>query len=141
MNDLYFSNRQEAAEQLLPLLEAYRSRPESLILGLARGGVVLAAVLGRQLQLPFYPFIVRKIGCPGNPEYAIGALAEGGTVLLNKKVIQQMDIPEDAVDRVIAEEEKEVGRWHCHRKHDAGGRAESFLRGGAVLCGISSGGG
>lgn len=71
-----FQDRFDAAQKLLPLLEKYRSNPNALILAIPRGGLELAYVLAKGLDLPLDVIFTKKIGYPSNPEYAIGAVSE-----------------------------------------------------------------
>ena len=72
-----FRDRKHAGELLGGLLESYRGRPQTVVLGLARGGVPVAAEVARALGLPLDVFVVRKIGAPRQPELAIGAPRAG----------------------------------------------------------------
>ncbi|KKW19899.1 MAG: hypothetical protein UY63_C0005G0082 [Parcubacteria group bacterium GW2011_GWA2_51_10] len=78
-----FRDRRDAGEQLAKKLEKYRGTG-AVLLALPRGGVVLASSIARSLGLPLDIAIVRKIGHPGNPEYAAGAVDENGTTLWNE---------------------------------------------------------
>ena len=69
-----FANRREAGLLLAKLLKEERER-DSVVVGLARGGIAVAAEVARALDLPFDAVAVRKIGHPSQPEYAIGAVA------------------------------------------------------------------
>ena len=73
-----FRNREEAGRTLAEKLSHYRNDPTGLILALPRGGVAVGYQLSLALHIPLDVFITRKIGAPGNPEYAIGAVAESG---------------------------------------------------------------
>jgi predicted phosphoribosyltransferase len=82
-----FRDRRDGGRQLVPRLARYRGRKGAIVLGLPRGGVVPAAEIARALQLPLDVLISRKIPAPGNPELAIGAIAEGGESWLNDDVV------------------------------------------------------
>lgn len=75
-----FHDRAEAGKRLAEALRA-KVGPDDVVLGVPRGGVVVAAEVARELGLPLDVLVVRKIGAPGNPEYAIGAVDEDGRVL------------------------------------------------------------
>src|SRR5690349_15713855 len=81
-----FRNRTHAGRDLAINLGRYRGA-STLVLGLPRGGVVVAAEVAKALGAELDVIITRKIGAPGNPEYAIGAVAEGGEVVLNEREI------------------------------------------------------
>jgi putative phosphoribosyl transferase len=78
-----FSDRADAGVQLAHALERYRGAADAVVLAIPRGGVVVAAEVARILGLPMDIVVVRKIGAPGNPEYAVGAMDEDGRVLRN----------------------------------------------------------
>jgi putative phosphoribosyl transferase len=79
----WFKDRQNAGQQLLPRLRAYRDQ-RPVVLALPRGGVVVAAEVARALQAPLDLVMTRKVGHPKQPEYAIAAVEEGGRVLMGE---------------------------------------------------------
>lgn len=87
-----FRDRREAGVCLASQLRGYAAKPGVVVLGLARGGIPVAAEVARILGVPLDVFTVRKIGAPGNAEFAIGAIASGGTCVLNDEVIRQYRI-------------------------------------------------
>lgn len=104
---MVFTSREEAAERLGRRLKEDRV-PADLVLGLPRGGVVVAAGVARVLQLPLDVLIVRKIGHPLHREFAVGALAEGDVVVLDEAVIGSNPIVRVELERVIAEEKERL---------------------------------
>lgn len=86
------------------LLGAYRDRPGVIVLGLARGGLPVAWEVAAALHAPLDAFIVRKLGAPGHEEFAVGALASGGRVVVNDDVVRGLRITPQQL-RVIAERE------------------------------------
>jgi putative phosphoribosyl transferase len=104
-----FRDRNQAGRELATRLERYRGA-DTLVLGLPRGGVVVAAEVARALGAELEAIITRKIGAPGNPEYAIGALAEGGEVVLNDAEIKLGGIDRAYLDREIQRQEDEIAR-------------------------------
>jgi putative phosphoribosyl transferase len=78
-----FHDRRQAGRVLAGQLERYRGSPGLLVLGLARGGVAVAFEVARALQAALDVLVVRKLGFPGNEEYAIGAIASGGVRVMN----------------------------------------------------------
>jgi putative phosphoribosyl transferase len=108
-----FRNRQHAGELLAAQLSTYRSQPNALVLALPRGGVPVAAVLARELGLPLDVFPVRKLGAPGHPEYAMGAIAVNGLVVLHQRAIDSLRVSQSALDAVIAREHEELLRQEC----------------------------
>lgn len=121
-----FRDRLDAGRQLAEKLEAYRGAPDAVVFGIPRGGVVVAAVVANELGLPLDIVVVRKIGAPGNPEFAVGAMDEDGNVRLNTGV----DVSEAYVAR-----EAEVNRVEIARRvaEYRGGRPEPELRGETAI--------
>lgn len=72
--DKIFNDRFDAAFQLVPLLEKYKNNSEAIVIAIPRGGLELGYVLAKELHLPLDVVLTKKIGYPGNPEYAIGAV-------------------------------------------------------------------
>jgi putative phosphoribosyl transferase len=105
-----FRDRTDAGRQLAELLALYAGQPDVLVLALPRGGVPVAAEVARALAVPFDVFPVRKLGVPGVPEMAMGALAPSGVVVLTDYVIQYLGVPPHVVERVMAREARELAR-------------------------------
>lgn len=106
----YFQNRTEAGCRLAQVLQAYANRADVVVLGLPRGGVPVAFEVAQALHAPLDVCIVRKLGVPGHPELAMGAIASGGTRILNEAVFQQCQISEAALQVVTERELKELQR-------------------------------
>ena len=102
-----FSSRTEAGKQLGSHLARQGVRA-SLVLGVPRGGVIVAAEVARILRCPLDVIVVRKIGHPWHREFAVGALAEDGTRALDQEVINQTRVPAEALREVIAEEARRL---------------------------------
>jgi putative phosphoribosyl transferase len=105
-----FRNREEAGRILADKLSRYRNDPTALILALPRGGVAVGYQLSLALHVPLDVFITRKIGAPGNPEYAIGAVGETGSHYLNQEAINSFGLSRHELDRLIHVQEKEIAR-------------------------------
>ncbi len=105
-----FRNREEAGRTLANKLSQYRNDPTALILALPRGGVAVGYQLSLALHVPLDVFITRKIGAPGNPEYAIGAVAETGSRYLNQEAVSSFGLSRYGLDRLIHVQEKEIAR-------------------------------
>jgi putative phosphoribosyl transferase len=105
-----FRNREEAGRTLAEKLSHYRNDPTGLILALPRGGVAVGYQLSLALHVPLDVFITRKIGAPGNPEYAIGAVAETGARYLNQEAISSFDLSRHELERLIHAQEIEIAR-------------------------------
>ena len=115
---MVFASREDAGLKLGRLLQDQGVRAD-LVLGLPRGGVVVAAGVARALHLPLDVLLVRKIGHPWHREYAIGALAENGVILLDEDVIQTSAVVRAELERII-EEEQERLRGYQARFHPKG---------------------
>jgi putative phosphoribosyl transferase len=105
-----FRDRTDAGRQLGARLTRYRGRPDVLVLALPRGGVPVAYEVAKQLGAPLDVFLVRKLGVPGYEELAMGAIASGGVRVINEDVVRYMDIPEEVIDAVAADEQQELER-------------------------------
>lgn len=105
-----FFDRREAGQLLARELRHYANRSDVLILALPRGGVPVAAETAMSLKVPMDVFVVRKLGLPGQPELAMGAIASGGVRVLNEAVVEALAIPDQVIDMVAAREEQELER-------------------------------
>jgi erythromycin esterase-like protein/predicted phosphoribosyltransferase len=108
--DRLFRNRREAGQVLAGLLQSYRDRPDVVVLGLARGGVPVAWEVAAALRAPLDAFVVRKLGVPGHEEFAAGALASGGRVVLNDDVVRGLGISPQQLRDVAEREGRELIR-------------------------------
>src|SRR5258705_6720112 len=105
-----FRDRADAGRMLARELTSYAHRSDVLVLALPRGGVPVAYEVARALSVPLDVFVVRKLGVPGHEEYAMGAVATGGTRVLNKEVVDGLNIPDYVIDAVAARETQELAR-------------------------------
>jgi putative phosphoribosyl transferase len=105
-----FKNREEAGELLAQELASFRDDPQAILLALPRGGVVVAYQLSLALHLPLDLLITRKIGAPGNPEYALGAVGETGAVYWNREALFGLSLSERELASAVRAQEKEVAR-------------------------------
>ncbi len=105
-----FRDRREAGRFLAARLASYAGRPDVLVLALPRGGVPVAYEVASALGAPLDVFVVRKLGVPGHEELAMGAVASGGTSVLNDQVIRALDIPDRLIDAIVAKEQQELAR-------------------------------
>ena len=127
---MLFTNRADAGSQLAARLSAYASRSDVIVLALPRGGVPVAAEVATRLHAPLDVFLVRKLGAPGQPELAIGAIAAGGAEVLSRELIEELDIPTGVVQQVIARERIELNR---RDRAFRGDRPPPVVRGRIVL--------
>jgi len=93
-----FQDRFDAGRQLARRLLQYADMPDTVVLGLPRGGVPVAYEVAIQLNQPLDVFLVRKLGVPGHEELAMGAVASGGLRVLNQSVVHNLGIPADVLD-------------------------------------------
>src|SRR5438093_9140720 len=105
-----FRDRRDAGQQLAANLSAYADDPDVLVLALPRGGVPVASEVARALNAPLDVFLVRKLGLPGHPELAMGAIASGGVQVLNADVVAWYRVPTVLIDQVARREEAELER-------------------------------
>src|SRR5436309_15026355 len=105
-----FRDRRHAGQVLALKLADYADRPDVLVLALPRGGVPVGYEVALALHAPLDVFLVRKLGVPGHPELAMGAIATGGVVVLNDEAVQGLAIPDDAIRAVAARERRELNR-------------------------------
>jgi len=94
------------------------ARGEVIVLGLPRGGIVVAAEVAKALDAPLDAFVVRKLGLPGRSELAMGAVASGGVRVLNEDVLGWHTVSEEAFARVAAAEEAELARREAEYRGD-----------------------
>jgi putative phosphoribosyl transferase len=115
-----FRDRAEAGRVLARELERYRDDPDVVVLALPRGGVPVGFELARALGVPLDVFVVRKLGAPGQEELAIGAIASGGTRVLNEHVVREFGLDEEMIARAAAAEQKELDRREHAYRDDRG---------------------
>lgn len=125
-----FKNRSHAGSLLAPRLTAYARRPDVIVLALPRGGVPLGFTVAQALDVPLDIIVVRKLGLPGHPEYAIGAVAAEGHCLLKTDEIALLQVPMGEIEAVIVRERKESARRENLYR---GGRPAPQLRGKVVI--------
>src|SRR5437763_6403928 len=103
-----FADRREAGQQLAQALASLRGEPV-IVLGIPRGGVVVAAEVARALDAPLDVVVPRKVGAPGNPELGLGAVAPGVSVL-DERLIRDLGVPQPYLEQEIASQEREIER-------------------------------
>ncbi|HEY3449100.1 MAG TPA: phosphoribosyltransferase [Myxococcales bacterium] len=105
-----FEDRRAAGRQLAKRLAEVHLPARTLVLALPRGGVPVAFEIAQALDLPLDVFLVRKLGVPGQEELAMGALATGGIVALNRDLVRILGIPQETLERVALKELAELER-------------------------------
>lgn len=108
-SETILQNREDAGRKLAKILVRY-SAENPIILGLPRGGVVVAYEVAKALQAPLDIIVARKLGAPSQPEYAIGAIAPGEVRLLNAEAISSLGISEVEIENLTSREKKEMER-------------------------------
>ncbi len=135
----HFENRQDAGRQLAARLLHLKEHRNVIVLGIPRGGVVVAAEIAHALNAPLDVLITHKLGAPFNPELAMGAVASDGTVWLDEPLIMDLGISRQAVERERERQMREImRRAELYRR----GRPPEELRGKtAILCddGVATG--
>jgi putative phosphoribosyl transferase len=125
-----FRDRRHAGQVLAEHLRGYGDRDDVIVLALPRGGVPVAYEVAAALNLPLDVFVVRKLGVPGYPELAMGAIASGGVQVLNEDVVSQLPNAEQWVAHVANEERRELERREASYR---GARPRPDLRGKTVI--------
>jgi len=105
-----FRDRTEAGKLLAKQLAAYANRQDVIVLALPRGGVPVAFEVAIALHAPLDVMVVRKLGVPGQEELAMGAIATGGVCILNKDVVQFLEIPDEVINKITVREQQELER-------------------------------
>jgi erythromycin esterase-like protein/predicted phosphoribosyltransferase len=125
-----FRDRREAGRVLARLLHAYRGKSDVVVLGLPRGGIPVAWEVAASLGAPLDALVVRKLGAPGREEFAVGAMALGGRIVVNDDVLRGLSITPEQL-RVVAERE---GRELVRREASyRGGRPPADVAGKTVI--------
>lgn len=105
-----FADRREAGRQLAKALEHHAGEKGLLVLALPRGGVPVGYEVARALGAELDILLVRKLGTPGQPELAMGAIASGGIEVINPRIVQALGISEQQIQEVAREEYAELQR-------------------------------
>jgi putative phosphoribosyl transferase len=108
VTERHFTDRVDAGERLADALAHHAPRPE-VILTIPRGGVIVGAAVARRLAVPLDVVVPRKVGAPGNPELAVGAVAEGVEVI-DHQAVRRLGLDPVAVQAAAKAETEEVAR-------------------------------
>ena len=108
--ELPLKSRKAAGQALAEALLEYKDRDDVIVLGLPRGGVPVAIEVAEALGAELDLMMVRKLGTPGQIELAMGAIASGGSRVMNEGVVRSLNISEDAIRQVEGRERKELQR-------------------------------
>ncbi|MBC7250665.1 MAG: phosphoribosyltransferase [Anaerolineae bacterium] len=107
---MQFRDRREAGQKLAEALSFLQGQKDVLVLGIPRGGVVVAAEVARALGAPLDVFITRKIGAPGNPELAIGAVASSGELVIDEGLVLGLGVSPRYVEEETERQKQEIAR-------------------------------
>lgn len=108
---MIFRDRVDAGERLAERLQGYRDQDRTVVLGIPRGGMVVAKAIATELHLPLGICPVRKLGAPGNPELAIGAVDDDGVVVLDRKLSRHMGLSDEQLSGAAARQREELRAW------------------------------
>jgi putative phosphoribosyl transferase len=105
-----FRDRTEAGRLLAERLRKYAGKDDVVVLALPRGGVPVGYEVARALGAPLGVFLVRKVGVPGHEELAMGAIASGGLLVLDERLVRNLGIDQSQLERAVAAEARELER-------------------------------
>lgn len=128
--NMIFEDRRNAGQRLAAALGNYADTPDLLVLGLPRGGVPVAFEVARALGAELDVLVVRKLGVPGHPEFAMGAIAGDGIEILDHALIRALKIPGERIEAVVRAERAELER---REQAYRGGRPPLRVRGRTVI--------
>jgi putative phosphoribosyl transferase len=103
-----FANRVQAGQKLAAALR--NADKNAIVLAIPRGGVVVGYEVAKSLHVPLDVIITRKIGAPGNPELAIGAVAEDGTYILDNSLVEMLGVPQEYIEAEVERQKTEIKR-------------------------------
>jgi putative phosphoribosyl transferase len=106
---VYFGDRVEAGKRLASALTDFAGE-KAIVLAIPRGGVVVGYEIAKVLNLPLDVIIPRKIGAPDNPELAIGAMTEDGTIILDDNLVTYMGVPQEYIKEESERQKSEIER-------------------------------
>jgi putative phosphoribosyl transferase len=130
METTRFRDRTEAGRVLAERLREYADGDDVVVLALPRGGVPVAHEVAKALQAPLSVFVARKLGVPGYPELAMGAIASGGSVVLDEGLVGRLGVSRQQLQQVVTDEAGEVAR---REELYRGGRELPDLEGKTVI--------
>jgi putative phosphoribosyl transferase len=125
-----FQDRKEAGRKLADKLAKYTDEKEIIVLALPRGGVAIGAEIAKKIGASLDVIITRKIHFPGEPEIAIGAIAENGKVALNDPIVKRYNISQSYLDEEICRQKAEIERRLIAYR---GGKKLAFIKNKTVI--------
>ena len=125
-----FQDRKEAGRKLADKLAKYTDEKEIIVLALPRGGVAIGAEIAKKIGASLNVIITRKIRFPGEPEFAIGAIAENGKVALDDQIVKRYNIAQSYLDEEICIQKAELERRLIAYRD---GKKLTFIKGKTVI--------
>jgi predicted phosphoribosyltransferase len=104
-----FLDRVEAGRRLATALKGVVTK-DAIVLAIPRGGVIVGHMVAHALGIPLDVIIPRKIGAPSNPELALGAIMEDGTMILDERLIRQLEVSKHYIEEESERQKLEIGR-------------------------------
>lgn len=127
---MIFQDRVDAGRQLGEKLQQFKDVQNAIVIGLPRGGVPVAYEVAKALNAPLEVVVPRKVGMPGQPELAVGAVCEDGTVIFNDSLLRMAKLSPDDLQPIVEKEKQEAQR---RLKEYRGGRPELDLKDKVVI--------
>jgi putative phosphoribosyl transferase len=107
---MIFQDRTDAGRHLAERLAFLKNEKDVIVLGIPRGGVVVAAEVALALNAPLDVFLAHKLGAPSNPELAIGAITSSGEILVDDLLVRELRISQKDIEREAEYQRKEIER-------------------------------
>jgi predicted phosphoribosyltransferase len=107
LSRVLFKDRVEAGRRLAAALSEFKGK-DTIVLGIPRGGVVVASEVAKGLGAPLDIVVTRKIEAPGEPEYALGAVTQEGDVIMDRQAAESLGASKDYLDNQIRQKREEV---------------------------------
>ncbi len=137
---MIFKNRTEAGK-LLGMILAKKNYQNSVIFGLARGGVITAAAVAAKINAPLEVLVVRKLASPVNPELGFGAIAPSGVEVINWETAEKLDLTPTDVKEISKKEQEELTRrlfkYRGNKKYDSLKNRVAILVDDGIATGVS----
>lgn len=132
---MMFKDRREAGKMLAERLGHYKGR-DVIVLAIPRGGVVVGGVIAEELEAPLDIIIARKIGAPGNPEYAVGAVSPDGTTFIDREAVDFLGISDEYLEeekkRQMVEIERRAVRYRSGSEYALKGKVAILVDDGVA---------